>query len=125
MAEGEAEEEQPPVRHCKNEGIFMENLINAEENLVVVHFCAEWCYPCKKLAPQYMELAQDSSLPNVMYLEVDVDENANVAEKYDIEAMPTFVFIRDKDTLEKFSGADVDKVRYTVKKHLGLNEEED
>merc|ERR1712183_823773 len=52
-----------------------------------------------------------------IFLEVDVEENVKVARKHDIDAMPTFLFIRQKEVREKFVGADIVKVRKLYKAH--------
>ena len=52
-----------------------------------------------------------------LYSQVDVDENDDVAEKYDIQAMPTFIIFQNKQKLERSRGADIDKVKEMIKKY--------
>ncbi|KAJ8764359.1 hypothetical protein K2173_006099 [Erythroxylum novogranatense] len=61
--------------------------------LVVVDFTASWRGPCRIIAPVFAEFAK--KLPNVIFLKVDVDELRTVAEEWKVEAMPTFVFLKD------------------------------
>ncbi|KIM82927.1 hypothetical protein PILCRDRAFT_69863, partial [Piloderma croceum F 1598] len=75
----------------------------ADGRTVVVDFHAQWCGPCKAIAPKYSELA--ASFPHVNFLRVDVDKQQAIAAKYKITAMPTFVAIVDgevKDTVRGF-----------------------
>ncbi|KAJ3723836.1 thioredoxin-like protein [Lentinula raphanica] len=61
---------------------------------VIVDFHAEWCQPCKAIAPVYTNLA--SQQPFTYFLRVDVDGNRTrpIAAKYSISAMPTFIVIK-------------------------------
>ncbi|XP_001602650.3 thioredoxin-2 isoform X1 [Nasonia vitripennis] len=99
--------------------IFLEELktklTEAGEKLVVIDFFATWCGPCKMIAPKLDELSQE--LTDVVFLKVDVDELEGVAEEYDVNSMPTFVFIKNGSVLDKFSGANIEKVKLTVQKH--------
>ena len=52
----------------------------------------------------------------VVFLKVDVDETDDIAAEYKIEAMPTFVFIKNKAVVEKFSGASEAKLKEFVNK---------
>ncbi|XP_031780739.1 thioredoxin-2 isoform X2 [Nasonia vitripennis] len=90
-------------------------LTEAGEKLVVIDFFATWCGPCKMIAPKLDELSQE--LTDVVFLKVDVDELEGVAEEYDVNSMPTFVFIKNGSVLDKFSGANIEKVKLTVQKH--------
>ncbi|KAJ3862547.1 thioredoxin-domain-containing protein [Lentinula novae-zelandiae] len=66
----------------------------ANNQTVVADFHAEWCQPCKVIAPVYANLA--SQQPFTYFLRVDVDGNRTrpIAAKYSISAMPTFVVIK-------------------------------
>lgn len=67
------------------------------------------------IGPMVEELAKE--LDNVVFLKVDVDECEDIAAEYDIASMPTFVFIKQNEVLEKFSGANFEKLKSTVQKH--------
>ena len=62
---------------------------------IVVDFHAQWCGPCKQIAPFYSQLA--SQHPHVQFLRVDVDAPGvrAIAQKYQFSAMPTFVAIQE------------------------------
>lgn len=66
---------------------------NQSKKLVVVDFTASWCGPCRFISPILVDLAK--KLPNVIFLKVDVDELNTVAQEWAIEAMPTFVFLKE------------------------------
>lgn len=88
----------------------MVNVIEAVEEVpqqgcVVIDFFATWCGPCKVIAPKFEELSK--LYPTITFLKVDVDESGELAEKYNIRAMPTFVFLRDGVQIHKIEGADI------------------
>jgi thioredoxin 1 len=78
---------------------------------VVVDFSAQWCGPCKKIAPDFEKIAARHA--NVCFCKIDVDENTETAEKYKITSMPTFLFFREGTLLETISGADLKKLQDT------------
>ena len=61
--------------------------------LVVIDFFATWCGPCKMISPKIEAMAGEMS--NVVFIKVDVDEAEDVAQEYNISAMPTFVFLKN------------------------------
>lgn len=73
------------------------------KRLVVVDFTATWCGPCRIISPVFVELSKKFS--EIFFLKVDVDELRDVAQEWDVEAMPTFIFIKDGKAVDKFVGA--------------------
>ncbi|KAJ7636995.1 thioredoxin-like protein [Roridomyces roridus] len=84
---------------------------------IIVDFSAEWCPPCRAIAPRYELLA--SKNPHVQFLRVDVDEQRQIAESFQVTAMPTFFAIRDQDVVGMLRGADPQGLARLVQKHGG------
>lgn len=95
---------------------FEEILAEAKKhgNIVVIDFSATWCGPCKAIAPIYEQMAGSAEYSNVVFLKVDVDDVAEIAHKYDVMSMPTFVFLKKSAVVERFSGASVQKLTQTL-----------
>eukprot|EP00892_Ulva_mutabilis_P010063 jgi/Ulvmu1/7429/UM036_0090.1 len=87
---------------------FQQHIGNAEGKSVFVDFFAEWCGPCKMVAPMLEELS--SKYPNVIFLKVDVDKCEDLAQKYGIRAMPTFIAFRKGEQVEQVVGANMGKI---------------
>jgi thioredoxin len=85
------------------------------KTLVVIDFSAVWCGPCKMIAPAYEELANEYT--DVIFLKVDVDENPEVTEMFQVMSMPTFLFLKNRESVERWSGASVDKLRTALANH--------
>jgi thioredoxin 1 len=104
-----------PVIHITSEAQFNEELKN--NKYVVVDFFATWCGPCKRIAPELEKLSNSEEFKTVKFLKVDVDEQSEVAQAQNIEAMPTFKFFREgKKGEEDVVGADLDDIKAKVKK---------
>merc|ERR1712047_194619 len=103
------------VKKLANMEEFNAELENAGSKLVVVDFFAEWCGPCKMIAPKIEELSSQKS--DVVFVKVDVDDNEEAAAQYNISAMPTFIFIKNKEKVDDMMGANYEKLKEMVEKH--------
>lgn len=76
---------------------------NTSGKIVVVDFTAAWCGPCKMITPFYSELSE--KYPQLVFLKVDVDAMPELSATWDVQAMPTFFFIKDGKQIDKLVGA--------------------
>ena len=67
--------------------------ILAEKPAVFVDFYADWCGPCKMLAPVVEQLAEEYE--NVTFIKVNVDANPDIASRYGIMSIPTLISFRN------------------------------
>jgi thioredoxin 1 len=70
---------------------------------VLVDFWAEWCMPCRMLAPTIEKIAKDYA-GKVKVGKLDTDANRDVAAKYSISAIPTVILFREGQVAQKFVG---------------------
>ncbi len=77
---------------------------------VVVDFFAEWCGPCKAMAPALDQIAQEMK-GKVKVVKVDVDQNPQITQEYRIQAMPTLMIFKDGKVANQHVGALVQKKR--------------
>lgn len=70
---------------------------------VVVDFWAEWCMPCRILAPMIDDVA-DENQGKVKVGKVDIDSNTEVSVKYGISAIPTVMIFKDGQVAKKYVG---------------------
>jgi thioredoxin len=75
---------------------------------VVVDFYAEWCGPCKAMAPALEQIATELK-GKVKVVKLDVDQNPGTTTKYDIRAMPTLLVFKDGEVVNQKVGALVQK----------------
>mmetsp|Transcript_26830 Transcript_26830/g.39236 ORF Transcript_26830/g.39236 Transcript_26830/m.39236 type:complete len:165 (+) Transcript_26830:101-595(+) len=89
----------------------------AQGQLVVIDFSATWCGPCKMIAPLFKELSDQFA--NVVFLKVDVDESPETAAKYSVSAMPTFLFIKGGEVVERMMGANPAQLQSLIEELAG------
>ncbi|PHT34021.1 Thioredoxin H4 [Capsicum baccatum] len=86
--------------------------------LVVIDFTATWCAPCKYMEPVLNDFA--AKYTDVEFVKIDVDELADVAQEYGVQAMPTFVLIKKDKVVDKIVGADKDGLQKKIQKHRAI-----
>ena len=75
-----------------------------DDKLLVVDFFATWCGPCKKLSPTLDEVSEEFG-DRVNIVKVDVDESEDLAMTYGIRSVPTVLFFKNGQQVDKFVGA--------------------
>ncbi|MFW5793254.1 MAG: thioredoxin [Bacteroidota bacterium] len=81
-----------------------EELALKSDKPVLVDFWAEWCGPCRMVAPIVSELADEYEGKAVIG-KVDVDSNPEIATKYGIRNIPTILFLKNGEVVDKQVGA--------------------
>ncbi|RLI80217.1 thioredoxin [Archaeoglobales archaeon] len=75
-----------------------------KDKLVVVDFYADWCMPCRYVAPILEKLEKEFD-GSVEFAKVNVDDNAELARRYNISAIPTLIMFYKGKILNSFIGA--------------------
>ena len=97
---------------------YVENIETREDfkkilkagRIIIVKASATWCGPCKKVAPLVKKLLE--SMPNnVFMLEIDVDENSDLATFFDIKKLPTFISYVGVDKMDVLIGSNEKDVK--------------
>ncbi|KAJ5500035.1 Thioredoxin [Penicillium expansum] len=85
--------------------------------LVVADFHADWCGPCKAIAPAYNALAAQLSRPNhITFTKINVDHQQELAQAYGVTAMPTFIVFKNGRVNQTVKGANSAKLNQVVQK---------
>jgi thioredoxin 1 len=72
---------------------------------VVVDFWAEWCGPCRMIAPALEEIASGALSGKVKILKLNVDENPKTAQKYNVMSIPTLMLFKNGEMTSRQVGA--------------------
>ena len=103
--------------HTLTDNNFDQSVVNAA-GPVLVDFWAEWCGPCRRLAPTVEELATDYD-GRVVVGTLNVDDNPNVAFRYSIRGIPTLLLFKGGQIVEQVVGlADKDSLKKLIDKHV-------
>ena len=81
-----------------------ESVVVNSDKLALVDFWAEWCGPCRMVGPIINELAIEYDVKAVM-TKMDVDSNPGTAQKYGIRNIPTILFFKNGEIVDKQVGA--------------------
>ena len=79
------------------------NEIIASQKLVLVDFSADWCGPCKMLAP-ILKQVKDEVGDTIKIIKIDVDKNQTLASQYQVRGVPTLILYKDGKQVWKQSG---------------------
>jgi thioredoxin 1 len=97
------------IQHINGVGAF-DSFVREQKGFVLVDFWAEWCNPCRILAPIIEELAKERD--DVAVAKVDVDKNQELAMRFGIQSIPTVIAFYNGEEAERFVGVR-DKAFYT------------
>ena len=78
--------------------------VGRHKEVLMVDFWAEWCAPCRAIAPTLEELARDSA-GKVSLAKVNVDEHPGLAARYGVRSIPTILFMKDGTVVDQVIGA--------------------
>lgn len=73
------------------------------EKKVLIDFYADWCGPCRAVGPIVEELSQE--LPDILFFKVNIDEQPDLAAKYDVMSIPTLVVMQNGQVRDSAVGA--------------------
>lgn len=92
------------------------NLLSSSR-IVIADFYADWCGPCKAIAPVYEQLSAQLSRPNkITFTKINTDEQQEIARAYNVTAMPTFMIFKNAQKTDTVQGANAQKLSAAIKK---------
>ncbi len=87
------------IKHINNKSDFVDATASGT---VLVDFYANWCGPCKMLAPVLEQFAND--MPDVQVVKVDVDVVSDVAKEFGVVSIPTLILCKEGEIVDKQVG---------------------
>ena len=97
--------------------INIENNSQLEELLikpyVLLKFSAEWCLPCKRIQPLFERISNENS--HICFGHIDVDDVRDVCDTYIVNAMPTFILLKNGEEISRLEGGNETKLHEIIK----------
>ena len=75
-----------------------------KKGLVLIDFFADWCMPCIMMEPIIGDLAQKYK-SKIKFGKVDIDENNDIADRYNVASIPNFILFKDGKKVDQFIGS--------------------
>ena len=92
--------------------------ILSDNKPVLLDFYADWCGPCKMMAPVLTQLKEKMG-DRLRILKIDVDKNQSLAAQFQVRGVPTLVLMQHQNVVWKQSGViDINTLEQTIEKHL-------
>ena len=100
------------IKHLNSLGFH--DFINNSDVPVVIDFWAEWCGPCKMIAPTIEKLSQEY-VGKILVGKVDIDSNQELAEQYHVRSIPTLMIFIDGEPSQVIVGAQKNIIEDKIK----------
>eukprot|EP01129_Flabellula_baltica_P008387 TRINITY_DN3325_c0_g1_i1.p1 TRINITY_DN3325_c0_g1~~TRINITY_DN3325_c0_g1_i1.p1 ORF type:complete len:300 (+),score=62.45 TRINITY_DN3325_c0_g1_i1:3-902(+) len=101
--------------HLQSEEEFDAFVLTGGDRLIVVDFYADWCGPCRMIAPEFESLSVD--YPAVTFIKVNSDHFQGLSQRYGVSGLPTFLFFKNGTVVDQVVGANVSGLKSAVSMH--------
>ena len=91
------------------------SICDNEECYLLFYFTAKWCGPCQKIKPLLQKISDGADSSKLKVFMIDIDENDDLAKKFNIRSVPTFYLYKKKELIGQTSGSDIKKVQELLK----------
>lgn len=116
----------PESKETFNDKIeYIPNLKHFEEIIsnndkVFIQFTAKWCGPCKEFAPKFDRISKRFN-KQAKFFRIDVDQNTNVSDKYDIHSVPNVLYFYNGNKIDSITNTTEENLVHFVKKNISNN----
>jgi thioredoxin 1 len=97
-----------PVTEIQNENDFKNALSHP---LAIIDFYAEWCGPCKVMAPKFKEFSDNAKYSKVKFYKVNIDKVPEAGDKCEVKSLPTFFALEYGKQFDSVTGANPEKLK--------------
>lgn len=95
-----------------------------ENGICALKFSAEWCGPCKRMAPMVEKLASEFS-HSAKFITIDVDDSPEIAQQFKIRSLPTFLVLKDGKEIERVQGMSlIEPLRKLLREAIDMKDKE-
>ena len=91
------------------------SICEGDECYLLFYFTAKWCGPCQRIKPLLQKISEGSDSSKLKVFMIDIDENEDLASKFNIRSVPTFYLYKKKELIGQTGGGDIKKVQELLK----------
>jgi len=95
---------------------FSNTIVTNSDKIILADFYADWCGPCKRIAPELEKLQAET--PGLLVIKINVDKNDELAQYFQIGGLPTFHFFKHGQHVDKVVGASPSLIKEKTDKLL-------
>jgi thioredoxin 1 len=94
----------------------IQTVVDVENGKSVLYFTANWCGPCQTIKPFWKAMADQFSEQGIKFYKMELDENREAAEQFQVKNIPAFFFVKDGEVFEdlSFKGADKNRLQQNI-----------
>ena len=92
------------------------NQLKKDNKYLVLDFFSPSCAPCMRIKPAIEELASLNK-NNISFGIINIKDNPEIKEEYDIKKIPSFVYIKEQEIVEKYTGFNLDEIKNNLNKY--------
>jgi len=111
-----------PVQQVQSDEEFGPVINSAGGKLVIIDFYADWCGPCKAIAPYFEELS--NTYTDAVFVKVNTQTCDKIAESFRVKGIPYFVFMRKGTMVDTLTGANKDELKNKIEKALASGDDQ-
>ena len=91
---------------------------------ILFYFTANWCKPCRVVAPLMEAMGLEYQNQNVKFYKVDIDDedNSELCKQCEIKQVPVFLLFKDRNFIDKVLGGNIDKIKELINNNLNKQE---
>ena len=98
----------------------LQNTLTTSSKPIIVDFYAEWCGPCKILAPVLANVSEKYE-DSISIIKIDIDKYSNLAQDYEVQSVPTLIFFLDGKEVKRTTGfMPEEKLTQIIEEALGV-----
>lgn len=109
------------LSYITNQLELEEALSLTNEYLIVLDFYADWCGPCTRLEPKLKALQtkckEEGKNVLIYKINIEIQELESFAKEHEVTALPTILFIKDNEVVNKIEGLDVKEIEKTINQY--------
>ena len=85
----------------------------SSDKYILLFFTATWCGPCKRIYPELEDLSSklNNDLIQIYKIQIDDDNNDKISKIFNVDSVPSFYLMKDKECINTLKGADIDSVK--------------